>query len=370
MAFVAQVASINIQGLHTRVLDFLSGSEGGFPMPSRLDETSKAELRTILELGFERLPITDSTSNQSHDGVQNQAECSYLEEADDNSNDESEATTIPDTIREHIRSTIHLTYAIALSQEHSFKHHGSCFKRNNKKNKHVKICRYNLPNFLRNHETMLGLFPLKDSDDMPDEELHLKRVVGCEYLTSYNDLLFKLAPSNHDVAFLRGRSTMYSVKYTAKPQETVDSATIVDRLVENFQRALDRKKLLEEQNPEWTDYMRGSSRLHSLLYQLTGVHEVTSTMASLYIYRDNMAFYESHPAVSLVLASALPAARGEGVELGVSAFPSDDGTHKCSNPYLEYLFRPLECEQLSWYEYCACFELINKPSKKKKKKKK
>ena len=44
-----------------------------------------------------------------------------------------------------------MTHAIKLSQEHKFKHHGSCFKRNNKKHrcKGLKVCRYDLPNLER-----------------------------------------------------------------------------------------------------------------------------------------------------------------------------------------------------------------------------
>ena len=158
------------------------------------------------------------------------------------------------------------------------------------------------------------------------------------------------------MAFLRGRSIIYCVKYSAKPQETADSAAVVDRLVAGFERALERKEKLEEENPEWTDLQRGSSRLHSLLYQLTSVPEVASTMASLYVYRNEMAFYESHPASSLVLASALPVARGEVVTKNVNPYP-DAGKHTCSSPYDDYLFRPLECENVSWYDYRACFYL-------------
>ena len=58
-------------------------------------------------------------------------------------------------------------------------------------------------------------------------EMHLKRLVGYGYLTPYNDQLFALARSNHGIAFLRGRSVMYRVKYSAKPQESVDSMAVV-----------------------------------------------------------------------------------------------------------------------------------------------
>jgi hypothetical protein len=49
--------------------------------------------------------------------------------------------------------------------------------------------------------------------------------------------------------FFLGRSFFYCDKYNAKPEKNVDSVTIVDRLVDGFKRALDRKKLFEEQNP-------------------------------------------------------------------------------------------------------------------------
>ena len=176
---------------------------------------------------------------------------------------------LSEELKEHIRATIDMTHAIKLSQEHKFKHHGSCFKRNNKKHrcKGLKVCRYDLPNLERNTKTIMGFLGSKDAFNANDgdKEPHLKRAVGCEYLTPFNNQLFALTRSNHDVAFLRGRSIMYCVKYTAKPQETADSAAVVDRLVAGFERALERKEKLEEENPEWTDFQRGSSRLHSLL---------------------------------------------------------------------------------------------------------
>jgi hypothetical protein len=277
------------------------------------------------------------------------------------------AAALTQELKEHIRVTIEVSYAIKLLQEHKFGHHGSCFKRNNKKHrcKGLKVCRYDFPNLLRNYKTIMGFPGSKNAfgANDGDMELHLKRAVGCEYLTPFNDQLFALTRSNHDVAFLRGRSIMYCVKYPTKPQETADSAAVVDRLVAGFECALERKKSIEAENPEWTDFQRGSSRLHSLLYQLTSVHEVASTMASFYVYRNEMAFYESHPEASLVLASALPVARSEEVTLSVNPHASDDGTHTCWSPYLDFLFRPLECENTSWYDYLACFFL--KPVRKK-----
>ena len=75
-----------------------------------------------------------------------------------------------------------------------------------------------------------------------DKELHLKRTVGCGYLTPSNNQLFALTCSNHEVAYLRGRSIMHCVKLTAKSQETVDSVAVVDRLVAGFERALERNE--------------------------------------------------------------------------------------------------------------------------------
>jgi hypothetical protein len=48
--------------------------------------------------------------------------------------------------------------------------------------------------------------------------------------------------------------------------------TIVDRLVHGFQRALQRKKMLEEQNPDWIDKMRIlpiiESRVNTYIFKL------------------------------------------------------------------------------------------------------
>ena len=86
-----------------------------------------------------------------------------------------------------------MTYAIKISQEHKFKHHGSCFKRSNKKHrcKGLKVCRYDLSYLLRNAKTIMEFLGSKDAfgANDGDKELHLKRVVGCKYLTPYNNQL-------------------------------------------------------------------------------------------------------------------------------------------------------------------------------------
>jgi hypothetical protein len=372
--FLADLAGIHIGGLHSRVAEMLSGSKGGFPLPETLNDASKESLRAAISQGLNKLPHEVPPANS--DGKEtcfvdtthtcgNDSNCNESETEDEKP--VVPAAALTQELKEHIRVTIEVSYAIKLLQEHKFGHHGSCFKRNNKKHrcKGLKVCRYDFPNLLRNYKTIMGFPGSKNAfgANDGDMELHLKRAVGCEYLTPFNDQLFALTRSNHDVAFLRGRSIMYCVKYPTKPQETADSAAVVDRLVAGFECALERKKSIEAENPEWTDFQRGSSRLHSLLYQLTSVHEIASTMASFYVYRNEMAFYESHPEASLVLASALPVARSEEVTLSVNPHASDDGTHTCWSPYLDFLFRPLECKNTSWYDYLACFFL--KPVRKK-----
>jgi hypothetical protein len=60
--------------------------------------------------------------------------------------------------------------------------------------------------------------------------------VDCNYVTPSNEQLFSVINSNHDIAYLRGRSIMYSFKYTAKPHEVADStARFVKCLISGFE---------------------------------------------------------------------------------------------------------------------------------------
>ena len=364
---LAKIGQVELKGLNERIAQLLSESSASFPVPTRLCDSSKATLSRAMSVAFSKLPTVDEAGLEeaSHDVNHecNYDERDYCHEVDTDLNQEGNVE-LPEDIQQYIQSCIELTHAIQLSQEHKWEHVGSCFKGCNKKTRKGKICvcRYDRPRDKISSKTILSsVEKLRKDVTYADNELHLRSVVGCNYLTPYSEILFSILKSNHDIAFLRGRSIMYSVKYTTKPQETADSTAIVNRLTAGFEHALKRKEEQEEEHPEWSDVRRGTGRLHSLLYQLTSLQEVANTMACLYVYRNKPAFYESHPAATLVLSSALSAERNEEHTLSVSPFPSENGQHACYSAYDNYLHRPSELSGVSWFDYEGCFEMVDKP---------
>ena len=362
--FLANIAGLDLKGLKNKVESLLSGSDlkNGFLIPKSLDDESRKQLSVVLATAFKNLPVSPPSASVTCDSSSEACcDCDFETHItnDQIENAPSGISQISTSLQEYIWANIVLTQAIFVSQEHSFKHHGSCFSRGKKRGCKQLICRYDNPKAERLMQTALEYTSSLDPSETIENELCLRRVVGCEYLTPYNEQLFSIIRSNHDIAFLRGRSIIYSVKYTVKPQETVDSTAIVERLITGFDRAFRRREELETENPNWTDTQRGSGRLHSLLYQLTGVQEVANTMASFYVYRNEMAFYESHPKATLILASALAKARQEDDEIVISPYPQADGSYSGMTAYQDYLWRPLKLDKLSWFEYQQGIELIN-----------
>mmetsp|Transcript_34805 Transcript_34805/g.40989 ORF Transcript_34805/g.40989 Transcript_34805/m.40989 type:complete len:194 (-) Transcript_34805:385-966(-) len=62
---------------------------------------------------------------------------------------------------------------------------------------------------------------------------------------------------------------------------------------------------LESENPNWDDVKKGRSRIRSLLYQISNMQEVSTTMAALFILRNKMPMYQSHTAVTFNLGTVI-----------------------------------------------------------------
>ena len=155
--FVARLAGVNIGGLHGCVANMLSGSKAGFPLPEKLSAASKAALRAAMSLRFDQLPPgVPAADNPGHEACSRPTACGGGSSTSSESETDDEGlgvmhpvVALSDEIKKHIRATIDMTHAIKLSQEHKFEHHGSCFKRNNKKHqcKGFKVSRFELSQF-------------------------------------------------------------------------------------------------------------------------------------------------------------------------------------------------------------------------------
>ena len=211
---------------------------------------------------------------------------------------ENYESTLNEYLRGHIKEVIIFSTAIVLTYEHKYKHHGSCFKKG-------VVCRYWVPHELY-YCTIIGSNDVEDvEDDYKDDKVNLQRCIGCEYMNAYSDVLFMLTKSNCDISVLRSHNGDYSIKYVAKPQDTVDSTAVVHRFHKGLIKSFEKRYAVESANTDLDVIQKGKSRLYSLIWHYTNMIEICTTMACCYILRNTYAMQQSHKVSNLLLTCGL-----------------------------------------------------------------
>ena len=255
--------------------------------------------------------------------------------------------------------------AIVVTYEHKYK---SCFKKN-------KFCRYWNPHKL-SVCTKIGSdihdpdrFDINQEDEYRNDKVFLKRCMGCEYMNGFNPILFLLCKSNTDTSLLRSHNGDYSIKYSVKTQETVDSDALMNHFFKGLTRSFEKREMIEAMILSMEETKKGSSRMYSLLWHYTNILEMNTTMASFYILHQSYPMFQSHDVETLVLSSGLSAVDGEEQMMAISHV-DNNGTFRNITSYGNYLLRP-DCSEefnnMSWNKYVRLYDIIQKPIKRRKK---
>jgi hypothetical protein len=213
-------------------------------------------------------------------------------------------TTLSDAIVTYIRAQTVYTLAMVRAYEHKFEHTNSCFKRGLVPGARVIFCRYDfcMPCCCT---TTLGA-----QGDAVDK-IELRRQIGSNYINACPPLLFALTRSNCNLTLLRGKNVSYCTKYTAKPQDKIDSVAVAKAYTEGVRRSFRRREAREaELTGIMTDKQKGEGKLYSLSYWYSYMDEMPSTMGAWYVLNQRPPIFQSHPTALLLLHSAVSAHEG------------------------------------------------------------
>ena len=181
----------------------------------------------------------------------------------------------------------------AVFQGHYWQHCPSCFKFSKRTNS-SNTCRYAYPK------------DRVETTKLVKKGIDLKRLLGHEYINSYNDVILLTFRCNHDLQILIGGVEMsdaifYSTKYVTKRQQEV-YCTVALALA-SFRRRIEREKA-DAESRQLTNDEISRKRVTGLMHTMTNSIEVAGTLAALYILRQSPC-YRSHEFQSLPLDSII-----------------------------------------------------------------
>jgi len=162
----------------------------------------------------------------------------------------------------------------AVFQGHYWQHCPSCFKFSKRTNS-SKTCRYCYPKD-RIQETT-----------QDKKGIVIKRLLGHEYINSFNDVILQTFRCNHDIQILIGGVEMseviyYCTKYTTKPQQ--EAYCSVALALASYRRRLERERATAECR-QLSSEEKSRKRVTGLMYTMTNSIEVAGPLAALYILR-------------------------------------------------------------------------------------
>ena len=214
-------------------------------------------------------------------------------------------TTLGDAVVKYLRAELTYNTSIVRAYEHRFEHTNSCFSRGLVPGCKFIFCRYCM-GFDCHCSTTIG------TDDPADgDELIIKRQLGANYMNPVQGHIFALTKSNCNVTAQRGRNASYCTKYSAKPQDKVDSNAVLDAYIAGVKRTYNRRLPIEDaQGDRVTDEKKAKARLFSFMYHRTAMDEVAVTLAAWFLLKNSPPMYSSHACAPLMLYAATNAFQG------------------------------------------------------------
>jgi hypothetical protein len=245
---------------------------------------------------------------------------------------------LTDTQRHILLNAVCLTIALHSKQSHKWNHHSSCFKKGIRKGMRCCICRYGKPSP-----------PTKFTFVNEFGNIEIQSTIGSEYLNAYSPLIFSFLHSNSDVKVLMDMFVEYAVKYVQKPQNTIDSRSLVNAL----SRSYERQAIRLQTNPDLDEMSRGTALIRSFLYNLSNLQEVPSTMAALFAIRNKPPMYMSHSVQHFNLGMVVSYLDQHRDNCSVPLCESKNGdNYEMNNALLKhYMNRDKEYDTLSLYDF-------------------
>ena len=258
-----------------------------------------------------------------------------------------------DACIKYVQEVLSFTVLLSIVQEHAVLHMQSCFSKGKKRGMNCQLCRYDKPNEVQ---------ATTDFIDSTKSEIAPKRLLGCSYLNAYVAPFLILGKSNHDLRFLRENSIEYSVKYTSKPQGTINEEKATCAIREGITRAFRSTDFKIARDPEMTVSEIGETRTRSLVYNLTNWMRVDSTLIGFFLLTDDRPMISSHRVVRLSLYPILAMILDR--EVTVTLVRKKNGGAVASMAITNYLKR--KNRDLSLFEFLIRYGGRNPSSKRRK----
>lgn len=209
-----------------------------------------------------------------------------------------------DDVYTYVRDNLRLSAALAIVQEHHYRHHKSCFKKGKKPGMNCILCRYCKPDDVQSQTNF--------TDDS-HADISPRRLLGSSYLNAFDKVFLSLGKSNHDIRWLRPHNVEYSVKYPAKSQGPIDQQKALDELNKATSRSYRNMAKKREQHPHLTPSEIGNFRSRSLLYHLSNFMQVDATLAAYFVCTNQGPMICSHREVTLSLFPIMSLIKGGDV---------------------------------------------------------
>ena len=240
-------------------------------------------------------------------------------------------------------SSIQQSILLQHVQEHWSFHASSCFKKG-------KTCRYHFP---RKHRPESGWETTTGNDE--EGSFKYSTPTGCNYLNNFVQTWFLCLPINHDWRFLQlgdgPDAQFYAGKYCSKPQRSLENKALATTFIKYDTHFHNRDNSLSE-------YKLGSRALMSLVVAESSTMEIAATMASLFIKTGTSAHFSCSFAPFLI-NQGLDFVNNITTKLRIS-HDKETPSFFLENAYTDYLLRPDELKNVSWYIFVACFEKTKK----------
>ena len=224
-------------------------------------------------------------------------------------------------------------------QTHSWRHVASCFKAS--ANATAGECRYRFPRD-----------PVTETHVDDAGSIQLKRELDDVFFnTCTSRSMMEVLQCNHDVRLMLGcgatDAIYYTMKYSVKEQQRCDSRSAVALA------AFDRRVQREGLALPTSDVTRSVGRISSMLYGISGKHEVSAPLAAYYLLGQEV-FLPSHDFAPLNLSQAL-SMTGCDADLELTLQRSDDDSFTAVTQLHDYLFRPAFLDDVFLYEFVSRF---------------
>jgi len=182
-----------------------------------------------------------------------------------------------------------------------------------------------------------------------------RRFIGNEYVNNYNKSLLHILKCNHDVQFLVGTPgiTFYALKYCTKPQQDTDGH--LEAAVLAFERREQKASPLPEDSAVEEVRRKAVGNVISVIIAQTNRQKMPAPLAAMYLM-EGTSHIISHNFSDLPVYKYMEQfAETENAEAEIALSRNADGSYSVFSLINDYLYRPLELENVSLYKFTESY---------------